>query len=53
MVSVGMLNGAKYGLGDPLPGKRKITKADKKLVDEMERDFLKGTDWVRVDNRKK
>ena len=52
MASVIMRDGAENSFGEVV-GNYKVTKADKKLVDEMEREFLKGTTWVRIDDPKK
>ena len=48
MVSAIMQETAKYGVGK-VTGKSKHTKEDLKDVDDIERDFLKGTKWVRVE----
>ena len=51
--SVIMQETAKYGVGTKVIGKSIRTKEDMESVDRMERQFMKNTGYVRVDNRKK
>ena len=40
MVSIGMLNGAEYGLGK-VTGSRKLTKEDIRIADEMDQEIIR------------
>ena len=51
--SVIMQETAQYGVGTKVIGKSIRTKEDMESVDRMERQFMKNTGYVRVDNRKK